>query len=359
MVNTAGTPPAIHKMGRSKALSPSRWIAQCGRKKTTQSEAVSCCSLISVLRRPDGEPMKLATSDQQMLEWLARAKESRVSKEPTKEPRYEYRSLKTLTTKNYVRTGLNQARVYLLKEILEALLKEVEEGKRKPEDARFKDPLLITADGQLMDGRHRKEVYELCGIDMVLCEISPLTEQKDIIAEAWARNSDASLPPDAEAFEHTVIMFRVLRCSQKEIAERMRIPLNYARKIISKILHKETQRLLAIAATDMSENDLSVSKAAEKHGVDLKQLKDYIKPRRNKRGKSNVDTIKALLTKNATSFGTRQGRLMKTLFERFEDGEMNPAEFEEIFEQLRKGAKTVARTVGEWESRFRAMVKPV
>jgi ParB-like chromosome segregation protein Spo0J len=212
---------------------------------------------------------------------------------------------------------------------------------------------VVDRDKQLfiLDGRHRKEAYELCGMKEVEVDIVTVTDELELISEAYRANTGGSKPPTIADTEHTVALLLERDESIKSIAELLGLPVSLTRKYTTEVKSRISRSKMQEAVRLVTNENFSAAMAAEKAGVELEKLKEQLSGKRRKR-KDEVADMQRNLTKIHKSFGLRHHHLVRALVPKFEDGDVSKKQVDAIFEQMRKFATTTIRNISDWEARF-------
>jgi hypothetical protein len=246
--------------------------------------------------------------------------------------------IKNLKVNLFVRQGLDQNRVIFLGELLEG-------GTELP-------PIKITSDFILIDGRHRIEAYDLIGRTEIKAEIvSDVRNETDLITMAYLANVGGALPPTKEDTEHTILLLLERNVAVKQIGERLGLPASVARKYINEVRSRAARLKLQKAAAGVTEGGLTVAKAAEQYEVEPEKLKEHLSGTRRK-SKNGVEEIQRCITGAYKSLSMRNSSLIRTLINKYEDGDVTEKQVREIFEHLDDVHKRAARVIMDWKNRF-------
>lgn len=99
--------------------------------------------------------------------------------------------LSELKTNLFVRKELDHEWAYQLAELIEA-------------GVEMRDNIRVTEDMEVVDGRHRMEGYDLAGKKEIRVDVVRVTDELELIAEAYKANTGGSKPPTKEDTEHVV-----------------------------------------------------------------------------------------------------------------------------------------------------------
>lgn len=249
--------------------------------------------------------------------------------------------LKDLKTNLFVRQALNQDHALRLAELIDA-------GVKLP-------PILITDQRVVIDGRHRIEGYDLNKVLEVEAEVIHVDSQADMIARAFLANVGGALPPTKEDLEHTVKTMLELGESKKSIAERLKLPMGLARKYVNSVqarmMHAKNERAISAVLN----GGMSVAKAVELHGADMAAVKHKLGGGR--KPKKGIQEMHRALTQTQKSFGSKNAALLRSLLEKYEDGEVSAKQVQEIIEHLEDLQRGQARNLADWKKRFNGLFK--
>jgi len=219
------------------------------------------------------------------------------------------------------------------------------------------EPIEITPDRRLIDGRHRKEAYELLGRTQCSAKIVQVNSEEELISLAYRANLGGSLPPSNADSEHTVMMLLQRDVARKQIAELLGIPVGLARTFINAVQAKLQRAKLVRAAASVTEDGLTVPKAAELHEVDIDRLKEFMSPASRRGAKKSVADIQRQLTFRYKSLSSQNASTLRGLLAKVEDGDVSPKQAVEIFDHYKRLCRQSSRAVSDWRSRFEAMIK--
>ncbi|MCX6713113.1 MAG: hypothetical protein NTY66_02820 [Candidatus Vogelbacteria bacterium] len=238
----------------------------------------------------------------------------------------------------FVRVGLDDNRVLYLAELYEAGVDI--------------DPILITADGRVVDGRHRIAAHEFLDRDTIEAVTTLVTDEAELIGMAYKANCGGALPPSTADTEHTVRRLLDLGKSPKHIAGQLGLPASVARKYISQIEAKQKRARTMRAVGAVTDGGLSIAKAAEAHGADPEDVRAVISGRKKKMPKNGLDGIKLRLTATYRSLGVGNAAVFRGLIEMFGDGDVSEKQALELFKQAERLMKQSSSRLTEWRKRF-------
>jgi hypothetical protein len=241
----------------------------------------------------------------------------------------------------FVREALNPDHALILAELIRG-------GVKLP-------PIKVTPDLTVIDGRHRIEGCTLNDITEVECEVVEVAGEVELIAAAYQANLGGSLPPTSQDTEHVVTLLLERGESHKNIAGLLRLPINLVRKYIKSVQSRMARAKMQKALTAVAEEGLTVPKAAEKYAIDEEQLREHVSGKRRKR-RQGVAEIKGNLSTAFKSFGLKNAHLLRSITEKFDDGDMTQAQVEEVYDHLEHLQGQSARSLRDSRKRFDAKV---
>ena len=242
----------------------------------------------------------------------------------------------------FVRQSLNEDHALYLAELME-------NGVDLP-------PIKVASDFTVIDGRHRVEAHVVNMKKEIRCEVLDLTDETEIISEAYKANTGGSLPPTREDTEHTIMLLLERKESKKRIGELLGLPPGLARRYISEVQSRTNRAKLQRAAAAVTDGGLTVAKAAESHEVDLEKLKEILSVRRRKH-KHGVAEMQRALTKTYKSLGSKNASALRRLLEKYDDGDVTEKQVRDIFSHLEDLQKKQTRSTTDWKHRFDALNK--
>jgi predicted transcriptional regulator len=249
--------------------------------------------------------------------------------------------LSDITVNLFVRKQLDTDHVMYLAELIES-------------GVTMSSPIKVSEDMIMVDGRHRKEAYELNNINEVEVEIYKFNSDAELISEAYKANTGGSKPPTPQDTEHTVMLLIDRKEKINRIAELLGLPQSLARKYASEVKSRMNRAKLQRAAAAITDGGLTVAKAAEQYEVDGEKLKEILSGRRRKH-KNGVQDLHGDLTRNYRSIGSKNGRAMGSLLEKFQDGDVTAKQVRDIFAHLKKLQDQSKRAITDWQKRFEAI----
>jgi len=247
-----------------------------------------------------------------------------------------------LKINHFVRKELNQDRVLFFAELIES-------GEEL-------NPIEITPNNEVIDGRHRVEAHAFFDRESVRAKVVRVSGQKDLIARAYKSNSKGSLPPSRQDTEHTVALLVGLNETAKNIADLLGIPAKIARQYAREVRAKIQRFNMQKAVKAVTEGGLTVQESAEAHKVDLKKLQEHLDGKRRP-AKYGIPDVKSASTRSYKSIASKNASILRKLFDKYEDGDVTEAQVLEIIKHLEGLQKKQARSMADWRKRFEAKKK--
>ncbi|HNW09057.1 MAG TPA: ParB N-terminal domain-containing protein [bacterium] len=237
----------------------------------------------------------------------------------------------------FVRQELDQNHVLYLAELIEAGV--------------VLNPIEITPDMAVIDGRHRIEAAELNSQVEIKARIVSISDESELVARAYRANVGGALPPTQEDTEHTVLLLLDRGVAKKRIGELLGLPASLARKYVNEVQFKLKRQRLQRAVLAVTEGGLTVAKAAEQYAVEPAQLKEALSGKKKKWG---ISEIKLALSNQYRASSKRNSSICKKMIEKFEDGDVTAKQAMSIFNHLEHLQRRSARLVADWKKRFEA-----
>jgi len=221
----------------------------------------------------------------------------------------------------------------------------------------MRDPIEVTdRDGVLnivVEGRHRKEGYELARVEEVDVRVLECESEAEMIGYAYRANTGGSLPPTPQDTEHTVMLLIDNGETIKHIGELLGLPASMTRIYVKAVKAKIARQQIMKATSAITEGGLTVPQAAEKHNVDPDTLKAHLSGKRKKH-KQGIADIQRNLTTAYKSQGSSNAALIRSLLEKLEDGDVTRKQVTEIFDHIAGLQKGAIRSFEGWRKRFEA-----
>ncbi len=219
------------------------------------------------------------------------------------------------------------------------------------------EPIEVTEQNglcEIVDGRHRREGYELAGVSEVKVKVLEFDNEVEMIAYAYRKNTGGSKLPTTGDTDHTVALLLQRKESMKSIAELLNIPVELARKYATEIKSRMNRQALQNAMHSVITDGLTITKSAEMHGVDIDKLKEILSGKRKKH-KVGVGDFLGMLSASHRSLGLKITNTFRKLFDKFEDGDVTEDQFNEILKRMDKLQKRHARSLVDVRARFKLL----
>jgi hypothetical protein len=216
-------------------------------------------------------------------------------------------------------------------------------------------PITITADYQVIDGRHRITAHDLLGLDKIKAEMIETADKVELIATAYRCNTGGALPPTKEDTEHTIRLLLENRVSKTKIRELLELPSSLGRKWVDNVQSKMNRQKTMAAMDAITDGGLNARQAADKYGVPLEKLKEALSGRKKKSKTDGISGMKRDLTQRYRSVGVQNGGTLGRLLKLVEDGDVSPKQAKVIIAHLERLQAQSAGKVGEWRKRFEAL----
>jgi ParB-like chromosome segregation protein Spo0J len=218
-------------------------------------------------------------------------------------------------------------------------------------------PIKVSEELMVVDGRHRIEAHELAKHKEIEVAIWHYDNDEELISDAYRANTGGPKPPTPQDTEHTIMLLLDRKESMKRIAELLGLPAGLTRKYATEVKSRMTRAKLQRAASAVTDGGLTVAKAAEQHEVDPDKLKEVLSGHRRKH-KNGVQDLHRAFTKNYKSIGQKNAAAVRSLLEKFQDGDVTAKQVRDIIAHLKNLQKQSARSIHDWEKRFEALANP-
>jgi ParB-like chromosome segregation protein Spo0J len=215
--------------------------------------------------------------------------------------------------------------------------------------------ILVNQDLVIIDGRHRYEAYQLNKVTEIEVEMIEVTDQTELISRAYKANLGGSLIPTKEDTEHTVTLLIERGEKHRAIADLLGLPYGLIRKYVEIVRSKLDRAKLQRAADAVTDGGLTVPKAAEQHGVELRKLKETLSGRIHK-PQVGIAQIKRQITSNYRSIASRNSKIYGGILEKYEDGDVTEAQVRSIFKHIEALQERGSRSMVDWKARFDSKV---
>lgn len=221
------------------------------------------------------------------------------------------------------------------------------------------DPIYITRENKVIDGRHRMEAHELAKRSEIKCKIVEADNDIELVIFALQQNLGGSLPPNKGDIEHTIQELLNRGLPKKQLSEMLSpLPAKLVRKYLSDVESQMQRAKLQKAALAISNGGLTVPRAALQYDVPEDQLKALLSTRVKGRTKRGVEEMQRQLSVSYKSLGQRNSATIRRLMDAYEDGDVSHKQVQKIFAHLEHLVKVSGRKAAEWRKRFEAMEAP-
>ena len=205
------------------------------------------------------------------------------------------------------------------------------------------DPIYITRENKVIDGRHRMEAHELAKKPEIKCKIVEADNDIELVVFALKQNLGGSLPPSKGDIEHTI----------QDLLNRG-VPKKQLNDVESQMQRAKLQK----AALAISNGGLTVPKAAIQYDVPEDQLKTLLTTRVKGKTKRGIEEIQRQLSLSYKSLGQRNSATVRRLLDAYQDGDVSHKQAMKIFTHLDHLIKVSSRKATEWHKRFEVMEAP-
>jgi hypothetical protein len=255
------------------------------------------------------------------------------------------RTIKDLTEDFYVRTALNSDWAYQLAELIESGVEP--------------DPIYITRDGKVIDGRHRLQAHSAANRTEIRCKIVEADNDIELIAFALKCNMGGSMPPSKADFEHVIRELLNRGTPKKQLADTLpMLPNSLVRKYLKEVESRMNRAQLAKAATAVAEGGLNVPTASIQYNVDEKDLKAILSSTSKRKSKNGIEELERAFSNRFRSNGTRTAASLRKILDMYQDGDVTHKQVLKMFNHLEHLIKRETRAIAGWRKRFDALEAP-
>lgn len=181
-----------------------------------------------------------------------------------------------------------------------------------------------------------------------------IKNETELISLGYRENCGGSLPPTNADTEHTIEMLLERKVPKKNIAEMLWLPPSLARKFINNVQSRLERAKVRRAVNAIVDDSATVIEAAKNQGVAPEKVRAFIA------GKKHVDKMdeEAMVRREVSvaykSLSSKNAGLMRSLFERYDDGDINAKFVLGTIRQIETLQKRGAVSITEWRKRFEA-----
>ncbi len=263
-----------------------------------------------------------------------------------------------IDTNTYVRTGIDQNRIEVLKLVVESDVKlppivlvpsyeVLKNGEISP---------LNNGRYSMVDGRHRLWVYKTIFDEKKVSSliVNGITTEAQLISVAFQLNApDGPLPPGKNDIEHTVGELLRRKVPKKEIPNLLGMPEVAIKKFINdveaRVSHAATVRAFRRVVTD----EVSVQDAAKAEGIPPEKLKNFMAAgRRVDVRKQDTDRTIREVNELFNSVSRSIRGTSRSLTKRYEDGDVTSDDVIDIYAKMEQGLSKAMKIVKDLTDRF-------
>lgn len=217
-------------------------------------------------------------------------------------------------------------------------------------------PLEVTEDLEIIDGRHRKEAAELADIKELPCVILKGLSGYERITESLRANCGGALPASREDIQYSIEQMIVKHgLKRAQIIKQLTfLPGSVIGKYVDDAMSHLNQIHIKNALDDIAERGLSITQAANLHGIDPETLRRVISGK-GKRKRANVAGFMGTLSNMNRGNSQNLGRLFVKMLRSYEDREIPEETVKQVFAHARELLNKQVKVCTQYEGRFRAM----
>jgi hypothetical protein len=255
------------------------------------------------------------------------------------------RTIKDLTEDFYVRTALNSDWAYQLAELIESGVEM--------------EPIYITRDGKVIDGRHRLQAHGAANRTEIKCKIVEVDNDVELVAFALKCNMGGAMPPSKADFEHVIRELLNRGVPKKQLADTLpMLPGSLVRKYLKDVESRMHRAQLAKAATAVAEGGLNVPTASLQYNVEEKDLKAILSGTSKRKSKNGIEELEHEFSMRFRSNGNRTAASLRKVLEMYQDGDVSHKQVLGMFTHLEHLLKRETRAIAGWRKRFDALEAP-
>lgn len=259
--------------------------------------------------------------------------------------------LKDIKTNFYVRRGINQDHVLMLAELYESAMLEHKDSVTASQAI---DLIRLTEEGEMVDGRHRKEAMELAQLTDIKVTIVPAMSPAALVVEATRANYGGALPPTREDMIFTVEQLLSKHgMTAKAVEDSMTmLPKSVVRKYINMANKRINEARLKLAISDITSGS-TLLQAARNHNLKPEAVQLALE---GKKPKARVGAVQlaAVLTTYHKSYAVQIGRVINKAIDDYRDGEISEDALQGAINHFGHLLRRMFIRVEDWNNRLKA-----
>lgn len=221
------------------------------------------------------------------------------------------------------------------------------------------EPIYITREGKVIDGRHRLGAHDLAGKEEIRCKIVDADDDIELVSFALKCNMGGSMPPSKEDFEHVIKELLNRGVPKKDLADTLpMLPPSLVRKYLKDVESRLHRAQLAKAASAVVEGGLNVPKAAEQYQVPEKDLRAMLSSSTKKKAKNGIGELERAFSNRFRADGNRTASALRKVLDMYQDGDVSHKQVLHMFNHVEHLLKQASRSVAGWRKRFDALEAP-
>lgn len=221
------------------------------------------------------------------------------------------------------------------------------------------DPLWITPDNEIIDGRHRKEAADLADVKFVPCIVKAGLAGAELVSEALRANSGGALPASREDIQFTIEQL-ITKYNVKGTALQKHLsflPAAVVRKYYNQAISHVMRLRLKAAMDDIALRGKTLHEAAALHNVKVETLQQAMG---NKKGSKNPvgseeSQWKQRLTSKFKGQSMSLGKTFVQVLDEYSDREIPEQAVRNILEHCKRLVTRMMKVVTDYEGRFQAL----
>jgi hypothetical protein len=217
-------------------------------------------------------------------------------------------------------------------------------------------PIRLTEDYIIIDGRHRVEAAKFLDRETIGAIIEKDGNFLNLVQRGLALNIGGALPPSPKDLEYLISGLIDKGFTHAKITEALGniLPNSMLRKIIHHVKWRTNQKRLVQGVSLIIDSRMTLERAAKSVGISPEALKRFLDGKRNKINGEEFTLTKMGLTKRYTKFNKSNGKVITSIFDGFDKGEITRGEMDSLFKHLAKLVTNQNRMYMDWDRRWRA-----
>jgi hypothetical protein len=251
----------------------------------------------------------------------------------------------------YARRELNQDQVLMLAELYEAALMQHGDDVNASQNSGI-SLIKVTADMEMIDGRHRKEAMELAGYKATKVIEESALSPVNLLSQAAQANIGGSLPPKREDIQYIVEQFMKMGLAAPAIRSAMPwLPVTVVNKYLKLASNHLAEVRMKLAIQAVNGGEVSLKQAAKTYDVKEEFLAEKITGKRVIQ-KVGMAQINGAITRAFQSLSHTVGTQISNVLEDFRDGEIPERQAEAVIDHFSHLVGRLNMRIADWKNRL-------